>query len=127
MKRTLIYILVLFIVNAYGNNTEKSDPNRTYNIKYILDDNGYPIPNERTITVTPTRIYTQRNGESVYWECEYKGTIIDEPVKGKQIIFHIYYLTNRHVYLSISDYKIQKYNDTFYYRIVFDGQTQLAL
>jgi hypothetical protein len=103
------------------------NPNKTYNVKYILDENGYAIPNERTFTVTPTKIYTTRNGESVYWNCEYKGVKVDEPVPGKQVKFHIYYLTNKNVYLIISDYKIVKHNDTFYYRIVFAGQTQLAL
>lgn len=128
------YLFILFaftLCHCYsivkGNNSGEGDPNRTYNVKYILDENGYAVPNERTFTVTPTRIYTTRNGESVYWDCEYKGVKVDEPVKGKPVRFHIYYLTNKQVYIIISDYKLVKHNDTFYYRIVFAGQTQLAL
>ena len=117
-----LFVLITTSLKAFSN-----DPNRTYHIKYILDENGYTVPNERTITVTPTKIYTIRNGESVYWDCEYKGMKIDEPVKGKQVIFHIYYLTNKDVYMIISDYKLVKHEDIFYYRIVFAGQTQLAL
>ena len=107
--------------------TYAGNPNRTYYIKYILDNEGYAVPNERTVTVTPTKIYILRDGENQYWECEYKGTKVDEPVQGKQIIHHIYYLTNKDVYFVVSDYKLVKHNDLFYYRIVFAGQTQLAL
>lgn len=125
--RVVFSFFVLFVLLTTSLKAFSNDPNRTYNIKYILDENGYAVPNERTITVTPTRIYTERNGESVYWDCEYKGIKIDEPVKGKQVKFHIYYLTNKKVYIIISDYKLVKHEDIFYYRIVFAGQTQLAL
>lgn len=121
------FTLCHFYSDVKGNNSGEGNPNRTYNVKYILDENGYAVPNERTFTVTPTKIYTTRNGESVYWNCEYKGVKVDEPVKGKQVKFHIYYLMNKNVYLIISDYKLVKHNDVFYYRIVFAGQTQLAL
>lgn len=132
MKANRIFFIFLLGMEIFfslgGTHSAFADsPNRTYNIKYILDNNGYAIPNERTITVTPTRIYTIRNGENVYWDCEYKGTKVDEPIQGKQIIHHVYYLTNKNVYLEISDYKLVKHNDLFYYQIVFAGQTQLAL
>ena len=100
---------------------------RTYQIKYILDSDGYAIPSESIVTVTPNKIYVNRNGETKYWDCEYKGQTFDEPRPGKKVYFNIYYLTNKNVYINISDYKLVKHNDVFYYRIVFAGQTQLAL
>lgn len=127
----------LFILSAFtlclihsvvkGNNSGEGNQNRTYHIKYILDENGYAIPSETTFTVTPSRIYVTRNGQDKYWDCEYKGTKVDEPVKGEKVIFHVYYLTNKHIYVIVSDYKLIKHDDVFYYRIVIDGQTQLAL
>lgn len=104
-----------------------ANPNRTYQIKYILDSDGYAISSESTITVTPSKIYLIRNGETKYWDCEYKGIKVDQPDINHKIQFHVYYLTNKNVYIVISDYKLVKHNGVFYYRFVIDGQVQLAL
>ncbi len=77
--------------------------------------------------VTPNRIYVYRNGQEKYWDCVYKGIKYDEPTKGKKVGYHIYYLTNHKINIIISDYKMFKENDVFYYLINIDGQTQLAL
>jgi len=126
--RKVLVLLVLSIITSYGfDRLPANDPNKTYYIKYILDDKGYAIKDETELTVTPTRIYIKRNGENKYWDCEYKGKTFDEPTPGKRVYFHIYYLTKKDVYINISDYKLVKHNNVFYYRIVFAGQTQLAL
>lgn len=119
-------VIFFFLFSGFYVNGQ-SNPNKTYHVKYILDKNGYAIPSEATFTFTPTKIYVTRNGQDKYWDCEYKGTKVDEPVKGKQVIFHIYYLTNKKIYIILSDYKLVKHENVFYYRILFDGQTQLAL
>lgn len=127
MRKTLTIITLLTILSFEFASIYASNPNKTYYIKYILDNEGYAISSESELTVTPTRIYVIRNGENKYWDCEYKGQTFDEPKPGKKVYFHIYYLTNKKVYINISDYKLVKHNDIFYYRIVFAGQTQLAL
>ncbi len=123
MKIKLLFLFFLFFSCALF----AADPNRTYQIKYILDSDGYAIPSESTVTVTPTKIYVIRNGETKYWDCEYKGVKIDKPDSNHEVKFHIYYLTNKKVYIIISDYKLVKHNGVFYYRFVIDGQVQLAL
>lgn len=123
MKKKLLLVLLIFLsVLSFAAN-----PNRTYQIKYILDSDGYAISSESTITVTPSKIYLIRNGETKYWDCEYKGIKVDQPDINHKIQFHVYYLTNKNVYIVISDYKLVKHNGVFYYRFVIDGQVQLAL
>lgn len=121
-NKLLLLFFIFFSVLSFA-----ADPNRTYQIKYILDSDGYAIPSESTVTVTPNKIYVNRNGETKYWECEYKGVKIDQPDINHKIQFHIYYLTNKYIYIVISDYKLVKHNEVFYYRFVIDGQVQLAL
>lgn len=108
-------------------NISAATPNKTYFIKYILDEQGYAISSEAELTTTPTKIYVIRNGVSKYWDCIYKGQTFDEPVPGKKVYFDIYYLTNKNVYIKISDSKLVKHNNVFYYRINFAGQIHLAL
>lgn len=127
MRKKLTIIVLLTILSSEFANLYASNPNKTYYIKYVLDDKGYAISSESELTVTPTIIYIIRNEEIKYWNCEYKGETFDEPKPGKRVYFHIYYLTNKNVYINISDYKLVKHNDIFYYRIVIAGQTQLAL
>ncbi len=117
-----LLVLIVFSLKLFA-----GDPNKTYNIKYLLDSDGYAVPSESTITVTPTKIYVIRNGETKYWECEYKGVKIDKPDVNHEVKFHVYYLTNKKIYIVISDYKLVKHNGVFYYRFVIDGQVQLAL
>lgn len=120
-----IYVLLFLIL--FSLKLLAGDPNKTYKIKYILNSDGYAIPSESTVTVTPTKIYIIRNGETKYWDCEYKGVKIDKPNSNHEVKFHVYYLTNKKVYIVISDYKLIKHNEIFYYRFVVDGQVQLAL
>ncbi|MDD4991896.1 MAG: hypothetical protein PHR83_06660 [Paludibacter sp.] len=127
MHKTLKILLLSIIMSSGFFGVYAGNPNKTYYIKYILDSNGYAISSETELTVTPTRIYIVRNGENKYWDCEYRGQTFDEPKSGKRVYFHNFYLTNKNVYISISDYKLVKHNNVFYYRIVFAGQTQLAL
>lgn len=129
IKPKLAFLIFAFVFNTFNLIAINSldNPNKTYYVKYILDENGYAINSESTITITPNRIYVTRNGKDKYWDCVYKGTKVDEPAPGKKVIFHIYYLTNSQVYLVVSDYKLVKHNGVFYYRLEFDGQAQLAL
>lgn len=123
MKKHILLVLCTLIPTLLF----AGNPNKTYQIKYLIDSDGYAVKSETTMTVTPNRIYILRNGEKKYWDCEYKGIQTDQPDKNHKVQFHIYYLTNKHVYITISDYKLVKHNGVFYYRITVAGQEQLAL
>lgn len=127
LVKTMKLSLLTFLLISQIGFAFSANPNKTYYIKYILDSEGYATPDKTNMTVTNNRIYISRNGNDKYWDCEYQGVRIEEPVKGKQIKFHVFYLTNKGIYIIISDYQMVKHNGIFYYSIKIDGLTQLAL
>lgn len=125
------FIILLFLMLPLFSLTVNSQNNvyRTYQVKYILDNDGYAIKYENTFRVAPHRMYILRNGQEDYWVSEYKGTIYEDPGKGKgkKIGLHTFYLTNKKVTVIISDYKLVKHDGVFYYLINFGGDRLLAL
>lgn len=128
MKTFVKIKLIIFAVSLFSLiDSYSANPNRIYAIKYAIDKDNYAVASETTMTVSSDKISIVRNGEYKYWECEYKGQIYEEPVRGKKVTFHVFYLTNKHINIVISDYKLVKHNGVFYYSIDIDGQKQLAL
>lgn len=93
---------------------------------FYMANNGNFISDNTTLIVTTNRITIQKGESFKYWECEYKGIRSKQVDKDISFKYH-YYLTKDNISLIISDYKEVKHNGTFYYRIVFNGQTLLAL
>jgi len=110
---------------------------KTVNVEYIILDNGDVVPSKSKITISNNKITVLRNGETKNWDVEYQGisNITDSGIgfknnsnnnKGVPFKHHVFYLTRHKVYFMISEDKMVKHGDRFYYRIVLDGQTQLA-
>lgn len=109
----LVAFVIAMVVNA-GN------PNRTYKIKYI-DTNSGVVAKNMTIKVTSEKIaYVERDS---YWNCEYLGSIKDQ----NGLVYHKYYLPTTKSNVLISDSKIMKVGNTFYYIIILNGQYHYAL
>ena len=115
-KRIFIVIMAFVMTLAiYAGN-----PNRTYNIKYVDSNSGVAAKN-MTIKVTAEKItYVERNA---YWNSEYLGTVKDQ----NGLVFHKYYLSTTKSNVLISDSKIMKVGNTFYYIIILNGQYHYAL
>lgn len=124
MKKSICLLLLLYLgmLNLYSQNNS----NRTYQVKYFITNSNDIVSDNTTLIVTSNRITIQKDGNSKYWECEYKGIRTRQVDKKTSFKYH-YYLTKDNISLIISDYKEVKHNGTFYYRIVFNGQTLLAL
>lgn len=121
MKHCLILIYVLLVsTNCFG-----QDSPMKYSIKYFYNNNEWVADN--TILILSTnRIIIQKGNSTKTFECEYKGIRSKQVDKDISFKYH-YYLTKDNISLIISDYKEVKHNGIFYYRIVFNGQTLLAL
>lgn len=124
MKKT-IYIL-LFLCSCFTTLYSQDTPHKTYKVMFYMANNGNFISDNTTLIVTTNRITIQKGESFKYWECEYKGIRSKQVDKDISFKYH-YYLTKDNISLIISDYKEVKHNGTFYYRIVFNGQTLLAL
>jgi len=117
MGKRFFIALVAFVIVLV---TYAGNPNRTYNIKYVDANSGVAAKN-MTIKVTPVKIvYVERDA---YWNCEYRGTIKDQ----NGLVYHKYYLPTTKSNVLISDSKIMKVGNTFYYIIILNGQYHYAL
>nr|WP_186974000.1 hypothetical protein [Bacteroides intestinalis] len=122
MKTYLILICVLLVsINGFGQNTP-----RVYSVKYFYSSDGGWVSDDTTLSLSTNRIVVQRGSSTKSWECEYKGVRTRQVDKNTSFKYH-YYLTKDNIKLIVSDYKEVKHNGVFYYRIVFNGQTLLAL
>lgn len=115
-KRFFIAIMAfVLMLAAYADN-----PNRTYTIKYIDTNSGVAAKN-MTIKVAAEKItYVERN---TYWTCEYRGTTKDQ----NGLVYHKYYLPTTKSNVLISDSKIMKLGNAFYYIIILNGQYHYAI
>ena len=117
MAKKFFIVLVAFVMTlaAYA-----GSPNRTYNIKYVDSNSGVAAKN-MTIKVSSEKIvYVERDA---YWNCEYKGTTKDQ----NGLVYHKFYLPTSKSNVLISDSKIMKVGNTFYYIIILNGQYHYAL
>lgn len=119
-------VLLAFLLLGFVNLYSQSNPNRTYQIRYFIANTNDIVADNSTLIVTSNRITLQSEGYIKYWECKYKGVVIHERDRNVSFKYH-YYLTDDNLKLIISDYQEVKHNGVFYYRIVFNGQTLLAL
>lgn len=124
MKQIIILSIALLILPAITH-AQSYPAKKVYNVEYIILDNGSVVSSKAKVTLSNDRITVLRNGETKYWNVNYLGlkTYKDN---GVDFQYHVFYLTRHKVYFLISDYKSVKHNNQFYYRIVFDGETQLA-
>lgn len=84
------------------------------------DEDRNPISNEDIYL----NLYYSHNGES---QQILQGDTIKHQDGDLTFLYYYYYLPTINVQMYISKDRIIKHEDTFYYRIIFDGQTQLAL
>lgn len=125
-KMKQIIIILAFLLLGFVNLYSQSNPNRTYQVRYFITNTNNIVADNSTLIITSNRITLQHKGYKKYWECKYKGVRIHERDRNVSFKYH-YYLTDDNLKLIISDYPEVKHNGVFYYRIVFNGQTLLAL
>lgn len=124
MQRCFFVILFscFILVDLYS----QGNPNRVYQVKYYITNDGDIVADNTTLVTSFNTITVKREDFVRDWECEYKGIKIRKSERNVSFKYH-YYLTRDNIKLIISDYKEVKHNGVFYYRIVFNGQTLLAL
>lgn len=123
MKRYIIIIgLIITSIVAFS---QEDKPKVSYSVEYIFDNKGNIRKDQSHIMFMLGKFIVKRNNQTKEWKCEHKGIIKH---KDGDLVFDYYYfyLPTIKVDLYISKNKIVKHGDTFYYRVIFDGQTQLA-
>jgi hypothetical protein len=100
---------------------------KKYDGQYTFDQQGRINSDVFTITVNTNQLIYEKNGNVKTFDIVYQGTYLREVQSGVKFKYHQFYLTNKKIYILISDRKEVKHLGTFYYRIIIDGQTQLAL
>lgn len=123
MKKTLI-LLITFLVVGYIQ--AQNNPKVSYTVKYIFDDEGNVHKSEAYLNFMLGNLSVKRNGQTKNWKCENRGQIKHQD-GDLTFLYYYYYLPTINVQMYMSKDRIIKHEDTFYYRIIFDGQTQLAL
>lgn len=123
MKKNLI-LLITFLVVGYIQ--AQNNPKVSYAVKYIFDDEGNIHKSEAYLNFMLGNLSVKRNGQTKNWKCENRGQIKHQD-GNLTFLYYYYYLPTINVQMYISKDRIIKHKDTFYYRIIFDGQTQLAL
>ncbi|MFC0515166.1 hypothetical protein ACFFGT_13185 [Mucilaginibacter angelicae] len=100
---------------------------KVYQGLYTFDTDGVIHADDFKLTVGSNQI-TYAKGEALKtFDVQYQGTITREPQPGIRFLYHKFLLLNKGEYLLVSDRKEVKHEGVFYYRIIIDGQVQLAL
>ncbi|MFR1815006.1 hypothetical protein [Dysgonomonas capnocytophagoides] len=123
MKKTLILLITFLFV---GYIQAQNNPKVSYAVKYIFDDEGNVHKSEAYLNFMLGNLSVKRNGQTKNWKYENRGQIKHQD-GDLTFLYYYYYLPTINVQMYISKDRIIKHEDTFYYRIIFDGQTQLAL
>ncbi len=124
MNKIIILLLILFPVTY--TQAQETNPKINYYVKYVFDEKGNIYQSEATLQFALGNLYVLSNNDKKTWKCIYKG-IIKRKDNGADFYYYQYYLPTINVEMFISKEKEIKHGDTFYYRIIFAGQTQLAL
>lgn len=121
-----IIILIFALLSMSHILAQEANPNISYNVKYVVDEKGSIYKSEANLQFLLGKLYMNRNNEQKNWTCDYRGII--KRIDGNVVFYYYhYYLPTIRVEMYISKEKEIKHGDKFYYRIIFDGQTQLAL
>ncbi|GGE67933.1 hypothetical protein EV200_108207 [Pedobacter psychrotolerans] len=98
----------------------------TYYGKYTLgaDQNWYS--DTFTLTIDGNQLLYNKGNSVKNFEIKNQG-VYSRTDNGIVFKYQKYYLVNKKQYLLVSHRKEIKHNGVFYYRIIIDGQTQLAL
>ena len=123
-------VLFLLVLLASALTIHAREPYGDYIARYIVTGTGandyHAIYNPLKITHQGIQVKNTNAGVKT-WVAHYEGPIRYINSKGaKSERFHSFYLTNQHVYFSISDSPCERYNGKMYYIIIIDGQIQLA-
>ena len=107
-------------------NILQDEKHQTYEGKYTLgaDQNWYD--DTFTITIEGNRLLYKKGNNTKSFEIENQG-VYSRSDNGLVFNYQKYYLVNKNQYLLVSHRKEIKHKGVFYYRIIIDGQTQLAL
>ena len=125
MKKKIISTFFLAIFCYSSIQAQNNKLKASYSVEYIFDDKGDIYRSKAHIIFMLGKMIVERNDYTKEWKFEYKGLIKYQD--GKAIFyFHHIFLPNKNINMYISDKEIIKHDDVFYYRIIFDGQTQLA-
>lgn len=96
------------------------NPYRTYSIRFIEEKNDL-YNKEMTLKFTETKIfYFERDA---YWNHKYTGIIRDS----NGFCYHRFILPSTGSVVLVSDSKIMKIDNLFYYIIILNGQYHYAL
>jgi hypothetical protein len=123
--RKIIILAIAFLTFPAITHAQSYPEKKVYNVEYIILDDGSVVLSKAKVTLSNDRITVLRNGETKYWDVNYLGLKTHKD-NVANFQYHTFYLTRHKVYFLVSDHKTVKHNNQFYYRIVFDGQTQLA-
>lgn len=121
-------VIILFTLLMFGSYIQAQEGNSkvNYNVVYIFDEKGDIYRSEANLQFALGNLYVHRNNYTKNWKCDYKGIIKKDDNKAS-FYYHHYYLPTKNIHMYISKIKEVKHEGIFYYRVIFDGQTQLAL
>lgn len=98
----------------------------TYYGKYTLGEDQKWYSDNFSLEIVSDQIIYTKGGSTKNFNAENQG-IYSRKENGIEFKYQKYYLPSKKIYMLISHKKEVKHNDVFYYRIIIDGQTQLAL
>ncbi|WP_448104609.1 hypothetical protein [Pedobacter panaciterrae] len=108
------------------NSVEQLKQNYKYEGKFTLGTDQQWHADNFSLTIDNDQIHYKKDGNTKDFDAVNKG-IYTRQERGIPFKYQQYYLSNKGIYLLISHTKEILHNGTYYYRIIIDGQTQLAL
>ena len=108
------------------NSIEQLKQDYKYKGKFTLGDDQQWHADNFSLTIDNDQIHYEKDGNIKDLDAINKG-IYTRQEDGITFKYQQYYLPSKGTYLLISHTKEIKHNGAFYYRIIIDGQTQLAL
>lgn len=111
-------------------NLSKSQLNqnsKTYYGKYTQGEDKRWYSDNFSMTVNNGQVTYLKDGNKKYFDVIDEGIYTRKEQQGITFSYQKYFLTTEKIYMLISHKKEVRRKGTFYYRIIIDGQTQLAL
>lgn len=108
-------------------NIQPDQNSSTYYGKYTLGEDKIWYSDNFSMTVSKGQITYIKAGNTKYFDVIDEGVYTRKEREGITFTYQKYYLTSKRVYMLISHKKEVEHNGISYYRIIIDGQTQLAL
>ncbi len=98
----------------------------TYYGKYTLGADQKWYSDNFSLKIVSDQIIYKKDGGTKNFNAENQG-IYSRKDNGIEFKYQKYYLPSKKIYMLISHKKEISHNNVSYYRIIIDGQTQLAL